>query len=130
LAPLLLPVRLLGSPDGVAIIRRTRRERGEARLVVGLENALVVAAWESETVMCACDPVHAVRCARSVPAAIEAVDLYVENEDATTAWRLLLRRATQALTDSGIAQIRWKRPWQEYPNFAAMYRDGELGVLP
>jgi hypothetical protein len=129
LAPLLQPVRLLGSPEGVAIIRQARRERGEARLVVGLENALVVAAWESETVMCACDPSHAVHCAPGIPAAIETVDIYVENEDATTVWHLLLRHAAQALADSGIEQIRWKRPWREYLNFAAMYRDSELGVL-
>jgi hypothetical protein len=130
LAPLLLPVRLLGSPDGVAIIRQARRERGEARLVIGLENALVVAAWESETVMCARDPVHAVYCAGGVPAAIEEVDLYVENEDVTTVWQFLLRRAAQALAAFSIERVQLKRPWMEYASFATMYRDGELGLLP
>jgi Toprim domain len=130
LAPLVLPVRLLGSPDGVVIIRQARRERGNARLVVGLESALVVAAWESETVLCACDLSHAVRCARGVPASIETVDIYGENEDVTTAWQLLLRRTQRALAEFGIDHVRWQRPWKEYSDFAAMYRDGELGLLP
>jgi hypothetical protein len=130
LAPLMRPVRLLGSPEGVAIIRQARREHGKARLVVGLESALVVAAWESETVLCACDLSHAVHCARGVPASIETVDIYAENEDETTVWQLLLRRTQRALAEFGIEHVRSKRPWKEYADFAAMYRDGELGLLP
>jgi hypothetical protein len=130
LAPLVRPVRLLGSPDGVAIIRQARGEHGEARLVIGLENSLVVAAWESETVLCACDPSHAVRCARGVPASIEAIDIYAENEDVTTAWQLLLRRTQRALAEFGIERIRWQRPWPDYPDFAAMFRDRELDLIP
>jgi hypothetical protein len=128
-APLVLPTRILGSPDGVAIIRQPRSEQGEARLVIGLENALVVAAAESTTVLCACDPSHAVHCARGVPASIEEIDIYAENEDQTTAWQLLLKLTQRALTKAGIERVRRKQPWKEYPDFAAMYRDAELGLL-
>jgi Toprim domain len=130
LAPLILPVRVLGSPDGVAIMRQARRERGRARLVIGLESALVVAAWESETVLGGCDLSHAVRCARGVPASIETVDIYAENEDVTTVWQLMLRHTQRALAAFGIEHVRSQRPWKDYADFAAMYRDAELGLLP
>jgi hypothetical protein len=123
LAPLLRPVRLLGSNYGVVPIASPRRASQRPQLVVGLNNALALAhARPRRAVFCVVDPSHAALCAPGVPGNIDAIDLLIENDDVTLASNLLAEIAVRRLKDHGVA-AEIKRPWDEYADIAAMLRE-------
>jgi hypothetical protein len=123
LAPLLRPVRLLGSSYGVVPVTSPRRASQLPQLVVGLDNALALAhARPRRAVFCVVDPSHATLCAPGVPNNINAIDLLIENDDVTLASNLLAEIAVCRLKDHGVA-AEIKRPWDEYTDIVAMLRD-------
>jgi hypothetical protein len=127
LAPLLLPVRLLGSRDGVVTIAAatTRGASEHAHVAIGFENALALAALggtaRDDAVFCVIDPSHAVRCAPGVPREVLDVTMWTENEDVTLAGELFVEEARRRLEKYEL-RVRSRRPWDEFRTMAKMVR--------
>jgi Toprim domain len=125
LAPLMLPIRILGHARGLVVLRKVRRERDPALLVLGLESALVTARVARRTVLCAIDASHAACCAPGVPEDIDTCDLFGDNEDVTLGGEVLTKIARERLDEVGLGGEHW-RPWNEFVDVAAMLRDRDL----
>ena len=106
-APLLLPTRLIGHAPGVALISRSRPVRRDAAVVLGLEEALVYGAVVAKvrTVLCVLDVSHLAECAPCVPGEVEAVEIYIDNWDASLCGDFMLKIAKARLAQCGIKAV-------------------------
>lgn len=107
LAPLLLPIRLIGHAPGVAWISQSRPPRRDAAIVLGLEEALIYGAAVAKirTVLCVLDVSHLVECAPCVPGDVDAVEIYIDDWDASLCGDFMLKVAKSRLAQFGFEAV-------------------------